>query len=229
MSLYHCSQAVQWDTGWQEVLNPLGWLFQPTYALTIVFVSCKVEQRCPKVLKYPKCSKAWWFRYMTGKWIQMLSLKNRTGHRFLILWGNSIPEYSWVFPTVISLFEKSSLLPESRNPPPQGLQNRNCLVKTSDQLKQNWNSGNLLFGKKKKKISQLYYLPSYFIIRNVLSGDFTRGKNLIYKWAFHLRLPQISAFRTDCCNGKKAKLDFLVFNINYINTGREEFYFTQHI
>lgn len=177
MTLYHCSQAVQWDTGWQEVLNPLGWLFQPTYSLTIVFVSCKVEQRCPKVLKYPKCSKAWWFRYMTGKWIQMLSLKNTTGHRFLISWGNSIPEYPWVFPTVIFLFEKSSLLSESRIPPPQGLQNRNCLVKISGQLKQNWNSGNLLFGKKKNNQSALLLTFIFHHQKCSIRGFYKRKKS----------------------------------------------------
>ena len=38
------------------------------------------------------------------------------------------------------------------------LQYTNCPVKISDQLKQNWNSGNLLFGKKKKSVSFATYL-----------------------------------------------------------------------
>lgn len=163
-----------------------------------------MEQRCPKILKYPKCFKAWWFRYMTGKMnIQILSVENRAGHLFLIYWGNSITEHPRVFPTVISVFEKTSPLSESRILLSPALHNRNCLLKISGQLKQNWNSGYLLFGK--KKISQLYYLASSFINRDALLGDFIRGKNLICNGTFHLRLPQISAFGTGCCNGEKEK------------------------
>lgn len=120
------------------VTIPTTKLFNLTSLLTMAYVLCKLEQRCPNILKDPKCSKAWglstWLEYECGD----------AGHSGYRMWAHIVHLLrklcTWVSVSTpnsdIPIWEQNCFLCEFRVSSPASCTKQNYIVKTSGHLKQ---------------------------------------------------------------------------------------------